>query len=81
MAVWVSAMLALLALSTRIPPVELIALGPAELEHPAHHVEHVDAHIADDAVAILDECAPAAGVDDRIVGRMGAGPVHIFQSR
>ena len=49
---------------------------PAEVEHPADHVEHVDAHVADDAVAVLHEGPPAARVDQRVVGpqRRRAGP-------
>ena len=52
------------------------ALGPAELEHPAHHVEHVDAHITHDAVAVFHEGPPASGVGDRVIGaeRGRAGP-------
>ena len=61
-------------------------LGPAQAEHPAHHVEHVDAHVAHDAVAVLHERPPAAGMDDRIVGphRGRAGPhlvVEVFGRR
>ena len=51
-------------------------LRPAQVEHPADHVEHVDAHVADDAVAVFHEGAPAARMDQRVVGphRRGAGP-------
>ena len=59
-AVCVSVMFALLFLSTRMPPVEATRLRPAQVEHPADHVEHVDAHVADDAVAVLHERPPAA---------------------
>ena len=31
------------------------SLWPPQAKHPAHHVEHVDAHVAQDAVAILFE--------------------------
>src|SRR5581483_4542024 len=59
-------------------------LGPAEVEEPAGHVKHVDAHVADDAVAVLHEGAPTAGVDPLVVGahRSGAGPeivVEVFR--
>jgi hypothetical protein len=56
--------------------VELTRVRPAEVQHPAHHVEHVDAHVADDAVAVLHEGPPAARVDELVVGphRRRAGP-------
>ncbi len=38
------------------------AIRPTELEHPARGVEHVHAHVADDAVAVFHEGAPPAGV-------------------
>src|SRR4051794_9195216 len=31
---------------------------PPQIKHPADHVEHVDAHVADDSVAILHERSP-----------------------
>ena len=34
------------------------ALGPAEAEHPPHGVEHVDAHVAHDPVAVFHKGAP-----------------------
>ena len=40
---------------------------PAQVEHPAHHVEHVDAHVAHDAVAVLHERPPASRMDERVV--------------
>ena len=57
------------------------ALGPAEVEHPARHVEHVDAHVADDAVAVFHERPPAARVHELVVGphRRGAGPHFVIE--
>ena len=67
------------------------AIRPAEVEHPAHHVEHVDAHIADDAVAVFVERAPPASVRQRVALRVrvrrrvvwpqrrGAGPGLIVE--
>src|SRR5689334_22287517 len=34
----------------------------AQLEHPSHHIEHVNAHVSDDAVAVLRESAPTPWV-------------------
>src|ERR1700683_1265207 len=39
------------------------SLGPTQIQHPASHVEHVDTHVADDAVAVLHERAPASGMN------------------
>jgi hypothetical protein len=47
--------------------------GPAEVHHPADHVEHVDAHVAHDAVAVLFEGAPAAGMLQAVPGAHGGG--------
>ncbi len=44
------------------------ALRPAETEHPAGHVVHVNAHVANDAVAIFHECSPPAAVRKPVVG-------------
>ena len=66
----------LLPLATRMPPDRADPFGPAQPEHPPHHVEHVDAHVPDDAVAVLHERPPAAGVGDRVIRthRSRAGP-------
>ena len=56
---------------------------PAQAQHPAHHVEHVNAHVADDPVRIFHERPPAARMDHRVVrpsGR-GAGPHRVIQVR
>ena len=50
------------------------ALRPAQLEHPASHVEHVNAHVAHDPVAVFHERPPSARMDDRIKGPHGGGP-------
>src|ERR1039458_6510308 len=52
------------------------ALRPAQVHHPARHVEHVYAHVAHDAVAVLHEGAPAARMHDGVVGAHGrrSGP-------
>src|SRR5207248_5925329 len=34
--------------------------GPAQIQHPAGHVEHMDAHVADDSIAVFHERAPGA---------------------
>lgn len=47
---------------------------PAEVHHPSDHVEHVHAHIAHDTVAIFHKGAPAAWVDNFVVGAHGSGP-------
>ena len=39
---------------------------PPEVEHPAHRIQHVYAHVADDAVAVFHEIAPSARVDDLV---------------
>src|SRR5688572_6680525 len=57
--------------------------GRAEIEHPADHIEHVNAHVADDSVAVFHEGAPAAGMRDAIEGTHGGGagphfPIEIF---
>ena len=58
------------------------ANGPAEIEHPADHVQHVDAHVADDAISVFHKGAPAAGVAEFIPWqqRGGAGP-EVFRAR
>src|SRR5690349_13229608 len=43
------------------------ALWPAKVKHPAHHIEHVNAHIAHDAVAIFHKGSPAARVNELVV--------------
>ena len=57
------------------------AVGHAEVEHPAHHVEHVHAHVADDAVAVLHVGAPPARVDQLVVGphRRRPGPQLVVE--
>ena len=57
------------------------ARRPTEAEHPAHRVEHVNAHVADDPVAVLHERAPTPGVTELIVGthRGRAGPHLVVQ--
>ncbi len=57
------------------------ALRPAEFEGPAHHVEHVDAHIADDAVAVFREGAPGARMNQLVVRahRRWAGPHFVIE--
>ena len=64
-----------------MPPDEAIAVGHAEVEHPAHHVEHVHAHVADDAVAVLHVGAPAPRVDQLVVGphRRRPGPQLVIE--
>ena len=56
-------------------------LRPAEVEHPADHVEHVDAHVAHDAVAVFHEGPPPALVRQAVVGpqRGGAGPHFVVE--
>ena len=55
----------------------------AEVEHPAHHVEHVNAHVADDAVAVFHERAPAARMHQLVVRphRRRAGPHLVVEVR
>ena len=48
-------------------------VGPAEFEHPARRVEHVNAHVADDAVAVFPEGSPPAFVGNSVVGSQGCG--------
>src|SRR5262245_3859883 len=57
--------------------------GPAKVEHPADHIEHVDAHVAHDSVAIFLECPPATGMHERIVGphRSRARPHFVVEIR
>ena len=40
----------------------------AEAQQPAHHVEHVNADVADGAVAVLHEGPPVPRVDELVVG-------------
>ncbi len=60
-------MLALLFLSHEDAAGRADSRRRAQVQQPADHVEHVDAHVADDAVAVLHERPPAAGVIDRAV--------------
>src|SRR5258706_3892995 len=55
--------------------------GPAEIEHPANHVEHVDTHVADDAVAVFHKGAPASGMAKLVVGthRGRASPHFVIE--
>ncbi len=46
---------------------------PKEIERPADEVEHVGAHVTDDAVAVFREGAPTAGMGERIVRPHGGG--------
>jgi len=57
------------------------ALGPAETEHPAHRIKHMDAHIAHDAVAIFHKGPPPALVRQAVVWPQGrrAGPHLIIE--
>jgi hypothetical protein len=57
------------------------ALRPSEIEHPPDHIEHVNAHVAHDSVAILHEGAPAAGMNQLVVGshRRRARPHLVIQ--
>src|SRR6185369_4864126 len=57
------------------------APGPAEIEHPADHVEHMNAHVADDAVAVFHESPPASGVTELVVRtqRGRAGPHFVIE--
>ena len=61
-------------------------LGPAQVHHPAHHVDHVNAHVANGAVAVFHVIAPAAGMDALVERphRRRAGPhlvVEVFRRR
>src|SRR3546814_5147110 len=40
---------------------------PSEIQHPAYGVEHVNAHVTHDAVAVLHKSAPPASVRYAIV--------------
>ena len=80
-AVWVSEMFDLPSFWTKMPPAERDAFGPAEVEHPAGGVEHVDAHVADDAVAVFGEGAPPTSVRQAVVRaqRRRAGPHFVIE--
>ncbi len=58
------------------PPDTVHTFRPTQVEHPPDRVEHVDAHIPYDAVAIFPEHPPPARMNHRIEGahRGGAGP-------
>ena len=43
------------------------ATWPAEAEYPADHIEHVHAHVANDAITILHEGPPCARVAKLVV--------------
>ena len=47
--------------------------GPSQIEHPPDHIEHMDAHIANDAIAIFHEGAPTTRVNDSVEGAHGSG--------
>ena len=52
-------------------------LRPAQPHEPANHVEHVDSHVADGAVAVRHELAPvAAGSPGCIPSSARARPTH-----
>ena len=55
--------------------------GPAQPEHPPDHVQHVNAHVPHDPVAVFGEGPPASGVDDPVVRphRRGAGPHLVIE--
>src|SRR5439155_25039949 len=55
--------------------------GPAQVHHPPYHVEHVNAHVAHDAVAVFHERAPTPRVDQFVVGseRRRAGPQLVIE--
>jgi len=57
------------------------ALRPSEPEHPARGVIHVDAHVAEDAVAVFGESAPPAFVREPVVRpqRRVAGPRFVVE--
>jgi hypothetical protein len=54
---------------------------PVEVEHPANHVEHMDAHVTEDAVAVFGEGAPTARVHEFIewAQRCGTGPHFVIE--
>src|SRR3546814_17124710 len=55
---------------------------PSEIQHPAYGVEHVNAHVTHDAVAVLHKSAPPASVRSAIVRtqRGWSGPHFIIQN-
>ena len=57
------------------------SLRPAKIQHPADRVEHVDAHVAHDAVAIFRERPPPAFMWQAVVRtqRRGAGPHFVIE--
>ncbi len=56
-----------------MPPSDETRRGHPRPEHPPHHIEHVDAHVAHNAVAIFHERAPAARVHQAVVRAHGRG--------
>jgi len=56
-------------------------LGPSQAQHPADGVQHMNAHIAHDAVAVLHERPPPADVRQAVVGpqRSRAGPHFVIE--
>ena len=61
--------------------VPVVHRRPTEAEHPPHHIEHVDAHIAHDAVAVFGERSPTSRVNEFVVRsqRSGAGPHFVVE--
>ena len=44
------------------------AFGPAKVHHPSGGIQHMDAHVAHDAIAVFHECPPSTWVDGWVVG-------------
>ena len=55
--------------------------GPPEIHHPACHVEHMDAHVAHNAIPVFHESAPSARMDQTVVGahRRRSGPHFVIE--